>query len=166
MQRSLLVSTTFAAALLGVFEMTSSCTSGGKSTHHWAEASPQLAERIRKQEIGVWEALIKKNKAADQNLLAEDFVGVYKDGFGNRTQHVGQIDEEYEVTEYRLEDVRVLQISEDSAMIVYRATCRATGTWANDCAQPMYISSLWMNRNTEWVNVFSQDTSAAKAQPR
>jgi hypothetical protein len=166
MQRSLLVTGTVVVALQVGVGMTSSCTPRDRATNHWAEASPQLTELIRKQEIGVWEALKNKDKVADRNLLTEDFIGVYKDGFGNRAEHIAQIDDKYQLTEYKLENVRVLMIAADSAMIVYRATCRAAGTWANDCAQPMYISSLWISQDSKWVNVFSQDTSAAKKDPK
>ena len=165
MKRLLVTGAVVATLLVGV-GMTSSCITRGRPTNNWVEASPQLAELISKQEIGVWEALKKKDKLADRNLLAEDFIGVYKDGFGNRAEHIAQIDDKYQLTEYKLENVRVLMISADSAMIVYRATCSATGTWASDCAQPMYISSLWIRQDSNWVNVFSQDTYAVKKDPQ
>ena len=164
-QSRLSISAALTALLLVLDIVTSSCSTSGRSTNHWTAASKELADVIRTQEIGVWEALKKKDKAADRTLLADDFVGVYKEGVGNKIEHIAQIDADYQLSEYTLDHVRVLTVSKDAAMIVYRATCRATGTWANDCAQPMFISSLWLNRGDTWVNVFSQDTSTT-TQPK
>ena len=140
--------------------LASSCSS--TSTTQWTDASPQLTALIRAQEVQVWEALKNKDKTADRKFLDDHFVGVYRDGFGTAAEHVAQIDDVYQLTGYQLDNVRVFNVSAAAVMIVYRATCQATGTWVADCAQPLYISSLWIRHGERWVNVFSQDTSAVK----
>ncbi len=62
-------------ASLAVFELTSSCTTSGRSPGRWVEASPQLTEVIRKQEIGVWEAL--KKKAPQKNSWVDSGSGSF-----------------------------------------------------------------------------------------
>lgn len=151
----------FVFVVIFLVVLASACRNA-RSSVQWVEAPIHVAELVRQRESAVWEALKEKDKSGDAALLANDFVGLYKDGFGSRAEHVAQIDDKYQLSEFRLDDVRVKLISEDVAIIMYRASCRATGSWAADCAKPMYISSIWVNRAGNWINIFSQDTQATK----
>jgi len=106
-------------------------------------------------EHGVWRALVDGDADADRRALSADFLGVYPTGFAGRAEHVGQLADGPTVAEYELTDARVVPVSADAALLVYRATYRRPG---GDDRQLMYVSSLWCRRADGWVNTFSQDT--------
>lgn len=110
------------------------------------------------REREVWEALKKKDKAADSRLLADDFVGLYDTGFSAKSEHVMQMDDRYTLEDYAIHDARVLHLSPTMSLLLYKSTCKATGDWAQYCSRPVYVSSLWAKRAGQWLNVFSQDT--------
>lgn len=113
-----------------------------------------MAELIALEE-SVWEALREGNEAADRGLLAPDFLGVYPTGFADRGDHAGQLDDGPTVTEYAIAEPRAIEISDDHALLAYRAEYRRPGS--NE-TESMYVSSLWSRRDGQWINVFSQDT--------
>lgn len=109
-------------------------------------------------EVEVWEALRRGDAAADERLLAPDFLGVYPTGFAGRSDHVGQLANGPTVATFRLSETRMIAISPRDVLLSYRADWRRTGSADTDPGDAMYISSLWSERNGRWVNVFSQDT--------
>ena len=119
-----------------------------------------LTQVILERERAVWEAIKRKDRQADAALLADDFVGLYDTGFGTKAEHVAQMGHQFTLSAFTLSNVRVKAIDDNSALLMYKATCTATGTWKDDCAKPMYVSLLWVRRSGRWLNVFSQDTRA------
>lgn len=110
-------------------------------------------------ETQVWEALMSGDGAADQELLSEDFLGVYPTGFSDRGGHVDQLSGGPTMSAYDLDQVRLTWISADTAMLSYRARYRQPG---REVTETMYISSLWARRDGRWLNTFSQDTPAVE----
>lgn len=128
---------------------------------HKATAQSGLLQKVLvAREREVWEALRTKDKSVDASLLTSDFVGLYDTGFITKDDHVKQLQEDYTLRRYTLEDIRLMRLSSTSALLMYKATCEATGSWASVCSKPMYISSLWVKRRGRWLNTFSQDTPA------
>jgi hypothetical protein len=109
-------------------------------------------------ETQVWDAICRGDAEADSRLLAEDFVGIYPTGFAGRAAHVATLANGPTVAEYALHETRMIVITERDALLCYRADYRVPGS---DATGSMYVSSLWSQRDGEWVNTFSQDTSAA-----
>jgi hypothetical protein len=124
------------------------------------EQPPDLAvEDFIRLETEVWRALVSGDAAADERLLADEFVGVYPTGFADRSDHVSQLADGPTVDEFTLSDERLVVLSESAVLLAYRADYRR----APRSAQPtepeaMYVSSVWCRRDGRWVNVFSQDT--------
>jgi hypothetical protein len=116
-------------------------------------------EQVLELETAVWNALVDGDSKADARLLAADFVGVYPTGFADRSDHVGQIDAGRSVSSFELSEARFLEVSASAVLLSYRAEYRRAGETASD-AELMYVSSLWCQRDGQWVNVFSQDTPA------
>jgi ketosteroid isomerase-like protein len=112
------------------------------------------------REKEVWEALKKKDKPAATRLLADDFVGMYDFGFFTKSQWVKQIDEQYTIGDYTIEGEKLLRASPTTALLLYKCTCKGTGEWAAFCSRARYISDLWVERNGQWMALFSQDTQA------
>lgn len=106
-------------------------------------------------ETSVWEALREGDRASDAALLAADFLGVYPTGFADRGDHAGQLDDGPTVAEYVIAEPQAIEISDDHALLAYRAEYRRPGSSETES---MYVSSLWSKRDGAWINVFSQDT--------
>lgn len=107
-------------------------------------------------ETAVWQALVDGDAAADARLLADDFVGVYPDGFSGRADHVGQLAAGPTVRTFELSQARMIAVSHDAVLLLYRAMYERVS--ASTQPESMYVSSLWCRRDDRWVNVFSQDT--------
>lgn len=134
-----------------------------------AQQPSQTSDRHRSEtdsffvakETEVWEALKHKDKAADSRLLADDFVGLYDTGFATKSDHVMQMDDKYSIETYNLQDAKVLRLSPQMALLLYKVTCAGSGEWEQYCSRTEYVSSLWVERGGNWQNLFSQDTAAA-----
>jgi len=138
-------------------------TSGRSQKAYSPDSAATTAEAdlfLIAKENEVWEALKNKDKSADAQLLADDFVGLYDTGFGNKSEHVKQMDDSYTLEEYAIRDPRVLRLSPTMSLLLYESTCKATGDWVPYCSRPVYVSSLWTERDGRWLNLFSQDTQS------
>jgi len=111
-------------------------------------------------ETQVWDALRRGDVGDDARLLAPDFVGVYPSGFACRADHAAQLDSGPTVGLFQLCDARMIDLTEDHAMLSYRAEFQRLFAGVAQPSESMYVSSLWSRRAGVWVNVFSQDTPA------
>ncbi len=124
--------------------------------HPWL-VKVSLADLIQ-LERKVWDALVDGDAEADTELLAEEFIGIYPTGFANRSDHVAQLIGGPSVSAYTFSDSRKLDVSDRAFMLSYRAEFqRPSGEGESEV---MYVSSLWIREDDNWVNVFSQDTPA------
>jgi hypothetical protein len=121
-------------------------------------AQPPADSFFIEMERGVWEALKNKDKAADARLLADDFVGLYDTGFATKSDHVNQMDSKYSIESYSVHDARVFRLSPTIVLLLYKAICKGSGEWEQYCSRPDFASSLWVERDGRWLNLFSQDT--------
>jgi len=115
----------------------------------------RLRETLLACETGVWEALVKGDSAADSAALAEDFLGVYPDGFSGKAEHVAQLSAGPSVRQYKLSDLRIIPLGPKHAAIVYCADFVGLG---KDGVSRMYVTSIWRAQAGRWVNIHSQDT--------
>lgn len=120
-----------------------------------------LAEQIEAAERDVWQALLTGDIAADQALLAEDFLGVYPDGVSDRAGHAEQLRPGPSIADYRLDRVQVRAVGPDHALIAYHARYRRVAA----AEEAMWVSSLWRRDGGGWINIFSQDTPVGGAVP-
>jgi hypothetical protein len=121
---------------------------------------PDLAiEDFIRLETEVWRALVSGDAAADERLLADEFLGVYPTGFADRSDHVSQLADGPTVDEFTLSDERLVVLSDSAVLLAYRADYRRAPR-STQLTEPeaMYVSSAWCRRDGRWVNVFSQDT--------
>jgi hypothetical protein len=108
-------------------------------------------------ESRVWNALVRGDAAGDRAMLSNDFVGVYPSGFADRDDHAGMLADGPTMAEYAIRDARLVDVSDTTVMLCYRAEFRRAG---GTRTETMYISSLWAERDGRWLNTFSQDTPA------
>tara|TARA_R110002073_G_scaffold140173_1_gene290570 strand:+ start:67 stop:456 length:390 start_codon:yes stop_codon:yes gene_type:complete len=116
-----------------------------------------LHDTVLACESGVWEALVSGDIAADSAALAEDFLGIYPDGFSGKSDHIAQLTAGPSVQRYLLSDVRVLPLGAGHAAIVYCADFVGLGKTE---ASRMYVTSIWRHEAAGWINILSQDTPA------
>lgn len=108
----------------------------------------------------VWEALVSGNPQSDASLLADDFLGVYRSGFAGKDEHVDQLSDGPTVAEFRIEDARVRVLSEGLVLLAYRAEWVRIRKDQPQSREKAYITSIWKQAGSKWINVFSQDTDA------
>ncbi|MEM7055957.1 MAG: nuclear transport factor 2 family protein [Pseudomonadota bacterium] len=116
-----------------------------------------LVTELLAMEEKVWAALEAGDADADRRLISADFLGVYPSGFAARDCHVDQLKEGPSILSHQIEDARAINLSEDKALIAYRAEFRRA---PDGPAETMYVSSIWRRSGDGWINVFSQDTMA------
>jgi len=115
----------------------------------------EAAEEIKAAERAVWQALVTGDAAADVALLAEDFLGVYPDGFSGRDGHSGQLADGPTVASYAISEEHLRPLGPDHMLYAYRANYRRVGATTSE---DMLVSSIWEKRDGGWINIFSQDT--------
>ena len=106
----------------------------------------------------VWQALCDGDAAADSALLAEDFLGVYPDGFATRADHAAQLERGPSIIRFTLSEARALRLGAQHGLLSYRARFLRPGRPAEE---EMYVTSVWEQRGAGWINLFSQDTPAS-----
>lgn len=131
-------------------------TSDNASEEHRVSRDIEFFVAIERQ---VWEALKLGDAAADARLLADDFLGVYESGVSGKGEHVAQLSGGPIVAHYAMSSPRLIRLGPSAVLLSYTATWRATAD-APDAQRVEYISSIWERRGMNWVNTFSQDTTA------
>ena len=114
-----------------------------------------LLDELLEAETAVWEALRHGDAGADAAALADDFLGVYPDGFAGKADHAGQLSGGATVLSYRLSEAQVRAYGADHALLAYRADYRRPDAGEDEV---MFVSSIWRRAGEGWINVFSQDT--------
>ncbi|WP_151720118.1 nuclear transport factor 2 family protein [Gemmobacter serpentinus] len=123
-----------------------------------SEMQGSMLEEVLAHEHRVWQALVAGDRAADTALLAEDFVGLYPDGYAGRDDHSGQLANGPTVSDYALSEIRMIPLAPDVVILTYLAQYRRPG--AARMAR-MWVSSTWRRGPVAgWINLFSQDTPA------
>jgi hypothetical protein len=113
-------------------------------------------------ETDVWEALVAGDAAADRRLLCADFLGIYPQGFEGRTEHAAHLVDGPVMAGFAITDALLVELAHDTVLLAYRADYRPIVAGVQGVDETMYISSIWCRRGGEWLNVFSQDTPAAR----
>ena len=125
-----------------------------------AAAGPTIDEIVA-LETAVWVALRDGDVATDDQMLSDDFLGVYPTGFAGKADHTGQLHDGPTIESFTLDAPVLKVITADDVLLAYDAGYRRPG----GPQERMYVSSLWSRRDGEWRNVFSQDTPPGPALP-
>lgn len=115
----------------------------------------EVWQEVLRHETQVWDALVAGNARADSDLLADDFLGVYPTGFGDKAQHVAQLMNGPTVAEFSIHDVAFRSLSDSVILVAYLASYRRREVAS---VEEMFVTSIWSKREGRWTNVFSQDT--------
>jgi RNA polymerase sigma factor (sigma-70 family) len=104
-----------------------------------------------------WEATKKKDIDALRKLCAKDYVAIISDGSRLTFAEFVALFPQFEVKSYALSDVRVLPISPDVAILVYKAKTQ-TVILGMTLKEESQFSSTWVRQDGAWRNAFYQET--------
>ncbi len=122
-------------------------------------------EKFVALETAVWQALMVGDAQADNELLTDDFVGVYPTGIATRGDHVDQLADGPTIESFAILDARVLVVAPKAYILSHRAEYRRPGAGQAAPPEVMFVSSLWCEREGTWRNIFSQDTPSSTSEP-
>ena len=118
-----------------------------------------LMQDILNREGDVWRALVSGDAQSDAAALADDFLGIYADGFAGKADHVGQLANGPTVVRFEIIDPQFRSLGADHCVLSYRADFQRV---EQKEVETMYVTSIWEQRGGAWVNVLSQDTAAER----
>jgi hypothetical protein len=124
-------------------------------------SNDELNQHLIAEEKASWDLAIKRDAISYKALHAPDFFTVSGAGITNRElSEDSALDSNVHFDRSDLSEFRVRLVAENAAPITYRA--KATGTDHGKAFQlDSYASSLWVKRDSKWLNVFYQATPAA-----
>lgn len=118
-------------------------------------SSEDIAVRLERQG---WEALKVKDYRTYVGVLAEDFLDIEPVGIITKSEEEKAITQ-LTVDAYKWEGLRIVHLSPDVTLLVYKATQKAN-LGGQPVPTPTWVSSLWIKRNGRWLNAFVQETQA------
>src|ERR1043166_71301 len=138
---------------------------GNKNRKAPAEASEEI---LASYERSSWEAVKRKNYAGFASVLAPDFYDIFSNGqVVNKTELLQNYIRGVDLIDYSLQDLKVIMLNPEAAIVVYRA--RAHGTENQAKAHDLEkgkiteiyvaVTSGWAKRNGRWLNVFYRENN-------
>ena len=121
----------------------------------------ELKDQIVAQERGGLEALKTGDIAAFGNTIAEDAVFVDASGPAGKAQVVKNV-AGFRLKDFTMTDVKFVQLSADTGLIVYLMDETGT-THGKEFAAKVHVASVWSKRSGRWLCEFSQETAARVA---
>ncbi|MEU4538681.1 nuclear transport factor 2 family protein [Streptosporangium sp. NPDC023825] len=103
-----------------------------------------------------WSAISKGDGEFYRRLVTEETLCVEPDGLQTGAELAADIDANPSpFDDYKLEDVKVLPLTGDSAIITYRAVVRLSQT---DLTFQLYMTSAYVRHDGGWKLIFHQQT--------
>jgi ketosteroid isomerase-like protein len=131
---------------------------------HNSSASDSAMERqiISSEREGL-DALKTGDLQRFADLTADEAVFVDAHGSASKAQVLQNV-AGFTLKVYSMEDVKFVPISPNSGLISYKAS--ETGvSHGKEFTVQVYVSSIWTERGTKWVCLFSQETAARTTPP-
>jgi uncharacterized protein DUF4440 len=121
-------------------------------------AGSSMQERVAAKEREGLESLKTGDVAHFGELTAEDAIFVDPHGIASKAEVMKNV-EGFRLTDFTMEDVKFLQVSEKSGLISYKLTEKGV-THGKEFTAIVYVSSIWAERGGKWLCEFSQETAA------
>ena len=106
-----------------------------------------------------WEAIKKKDWNALSSIMTEDFVDVGEMGIRGKSEALQDLKANFILTEYAMEQVKVLELSKDAALVTYRLVQKGSYKGENLPAK-INCSAAYVRRGGRWLNILFQETPA------
>jgi hypothetical protein len=124
-------------------------------------------EQLITLEKQIWEAWKSKDPKRVQGLLRDNYVEIAAPGARRMTKDdVLKALDQSRITQYALEDERLLRLNRDAAILTYKLTLKSSPDQTVPFANPAYVSSTWVREDSAWVSVFRQTTPLAQETAR
>jgi hypothetical protein len=108
-----------------------------------------------------------KDRDTLRSLLADEFLYVDPRGIARKSdfirskvekgQKLGVEAKKATFTDFRMEDIKVVELNKEAALITYKLTAKVTRN-GRDLTDQDYVSSVWVHRSGQWLNLFGQST--------
>ena len=127
-----------------------------------AASASSFDESLIAKEKETWEAFKRKDAAALKSLLAEDAYEIDDEGELSTKAHQISSLADLTITEYMMEDIKVVPINKDAAIVRYKVM--AKGSYKGKEFDPnwSFASAVWVNRGGKWQNLLYQETPIKK----
>jgi Domain of unknown function (DUF4440) len=119
-----------------------------------------LQQMILAKEREGLDALKSGNLDVFANLTAEEAVFVDAAGPAGKADVMKNV-AGFKLTEYAIEDVRFVRLSDASGLISYKIAEKGV-SHGHEFAAQVYVSSIWAERGGKWACLFSQETAARR----
>ena len=139
---------------------------GAKSAEKSVEAKSVEAALISNERRS-WESVKRKDYAAFESLLAEDFYDIFPDGKTvTKTELMRDYIRGVNLIEYTLSNFHVVMLNRDAAIVAYETTARGSENKATAYGDEKkgqiisihsYVTSAWARRRGRWLNVFYRE---------
>jgi hypothetical protein len=125
------------------------------------ERNPALEQAVLTLEEEGWRAL-SSDAGADyyRTHLTDDALMVFPFGVLTREQSIEAIEAAPPWASYRIDEPRVVLLTEDSALVTYRATARREG---DPTGYRAWITSVFVNRDGTWKLALHQQSPVVEA---
>jgi ketosteroid isomerase-like protein len=139
-------------------EANSSATAARKQSGAPDSGAGLLKQQIVSKERQGLDALKTGDLTIFANLTADDAVFVDDHGPAGKAQ-VLQNTAQFRLTDYTMDNVKFVEVSNNSGVISYELNEKGT-SHGNVFSAHVYVSSVWAERAGKWVCLFSQETAA------
>jgi hypothetical protein len=119
---------------------------------------PGMQEKVAAKEREGLDALKTGDIARFGELTAEDAVFVDPHGMASKAEVMKNV-AGFRLTDFAMDDVKFLQVSEKAGLISYKLTEKGV-THGKEFTAIVFVSSIWAERGGKWVCEFSQETTA------
>jgi ketosteroid isomerase-like protein len=147
------------SALLMVHHHSSAAPVPGDPDQTAPGTSSMERQIVAKEREGL-EALKSADLKTFGDLTADDAVFVDAAGPAGKAQVLKNV-EGFKLVDYTMKDVRFVAISSKSGLISYTINEKGA-SHGHEFAADVYVSSVWVKRQSQWLCVFSQETAARK----
>jgi hypothetical protein len=124
-----------------------------------SKGESSLEEAILSMERRAWEAVKARDAKAFTDLFAADGLMADSMGFSTRAGFL-QVLPDLTIDQYMLNDVKVMMIDKNAALITYKADVKGSFKGKAFPANPAFVSSIWARRDGKWMTVYHQETIA------
>jgi hypothetical protein len=121
-------------------------------------SAASMQEKVAEKEREGLEALKTGDIAHFGELTAEDAVFVDAHGIASEAEVMKNV-AGFRLTDFTMEDVKFLQVSEKAGLISYKLTEKGV-THGKEFTAIVFVSSIWAERGGKWLCEFSQETAA------
>lgn len=116
----------------------------------------EVKDAVISKEKGIYNALKTGDMETIKTSLADDMTSVYAWGFSDRSSELEALTK-LTINSYDLSDVRVMQPTDNVAIILYRYS--GDGTYdGEDFSDSYYCTSTWVNMDGNWKAVLHTET--------